>query len=194
MWRNARSNARRSRSIRRAPICRRCCGRTISITTNTAKSVPPRPALWTADNLPFRIEFFHPGYLYQEPVHINEFTADAHAADPVRAGFFRLRQTAHRRTRFRRTPVTPAFRVLYPLNETNKWTNSARFSARAISGCSAKISVTACPRAGWRWIAAKRPAGGISHLHRLVAGQAAAQRHGTDVFRHSRQRELHGRV
>jgi len=26
-------------------------------------------ALWTADDLPFRIEFFHPGYLYQEPVH-----------------------------------------------------------------------------------------------------------------------------
>jgi glucans biosynthesis protein len=32
-------------------------------------------ALWTADDLPFRVEFFHPGYLYQEPVHINEFTA-----------------------------------------------------------------------------------------------------------------------
>src|SRR6185437_5382340 len=31
-------------------------------------------ALWTTDNLPFRIEFFHPGYLYQEPVHMNEFT------------------------------------------------------------------------------------------------------------------------
>src|SRR5678815_6048734 len=29
-------------------------------------------ALWLADNLPFRVEFFHPGYLYQEPVHINE--------------------------------------------------------------------------------------------------------------------------
>src|SRR5271163_1094276 len=32
-------------------------------------------ALWTEDDLPFRIEFFHPGYLYQEPVHVNEFTA-----------------------------------------------------------------------------------------------------------------------
>src|SRR5471030_1793920 len=31
-------------------------------------------ALWSADNLPFRVEFFHPGYLYQEPVHLNEFT------------------------------------------------------------------------------------------------------------------------
>ena len=32
-------------------------------------------ALWAADGLPFRVEFFHPGYLYQEPVHVNEFTA-----------------------------------------------------------------------------------------------------------------------
>ena len=31
-------------------------------------------ALWSADQLPFRVEFFHPGYLYQEPVHVNEFT------------------------------------------------------------------------------------------------------------------------
>src|SRR6266699_2056245 len=32
-------------------------------------------ALWMEDNLPFRVGFFHPGYLYQEPVHVNEFTA-----------------------------------------------------------------------------------------------------------------------
>jgi glucans biosynthesis protein len=31
-------------------------------------------ALWAADKLPFRVEFFHPGYLYQEPVHVHEFT------------------------------------------------------------------------------------------------------------------------
>src|ERR1019366_8675355 len=32
-------------------------------------------ALWASEGLPFRVEFFHPGYLYQEPVHVNEFTA-----------------------------------------------------------------------------------------------------------------------
>ena len=31
-------------------------------------------ALWAADNLPFRAMFFHPGYLYREPVILNEFT------------------------------------------------------------------------------------------------------------------------
>ncbi|MBU6409903.1 MAG: glucan biosynthesis protein, partial [Verrucomicrobia bacterium] len=27
-------------------------------------------ALWTSGDLPFRVEFFHPGYLYQDPVHL----------------------------------------------------------------------------------------------------------------------------
>src|SRR5580704_6452478 len=31
-------------------------------------------ALWSADKLPFVVEFFHPGYIYQEPVHIYEFS------------------------------------------------------------------------------------------------------------------------
>jgi len=31
-------------------------------------------ALWANQPLPFRVEFFHPGYIYQEPVHVNEFT------------------------------------------------------------------------------------------------------------------------
>src|SRR5689334_15460946 len=31
-------------------------------------------ALWLADDLPFHVEFFHPGYLYQEPVHVYEFS------------------------------------------------------------------------------------------------------------------------
>ena len=29
-------------------------------------------ALWSADKLPYRVEFFHPGYIYQEPVRIFE--------------------------------------------------------------------------------------------------------------------------
>src|ERR1700733_8095124 len=32
-------------------------------------------ALWAAAGLPFRVEFFHPGYIYHEPVHVNEFTS-----------------------------------------------------------------------------------------------------------------------
>ena len=31
-------------------------------------------ALWASDGMPFRTEFFHPGYIYHEPVRVNEFT------------------------------------------------------------------------------------------------------------------------
>jgi glucan biosynthesis protein len=89
MWRNARSNARGSRSTRRAPTCRRFCAQD-NLDYDKYREIRFRrdKALWGADDLPFRVEFFHPGYLYQEPVHINEFTLTTRAADPVRAGFF----------------------------------------------------------------------------------------------------------
>jgi glucans biosynthesis protein len=35
----------------------------------------PNQALWITENLPFRAMFFHPGYLYREPVTLNEFTS-----------------------------------------------------------------------------------------------------------------------
>lgn len=31
--------------------------------------------LWAAENLPFRCVFFHPGYIFKEPVQLNEFTS-----------------------------------------------------------------------------------------------------------------------
>jgi periplasmic glucans biosynthesis protein len=34
----------------------------------------PNQALWREDGLPFRAMFFHPGYLFREPVLLNEFT------------------------------------------------------------------------------------------------------------------------
>ncbi|MGH7950475.1 MAG: glucan biosynthesis protein [Limisphaerales bacterium] len=73
-------------------------------------------ALWTADDLPFRIEFFHPGYLYQEPVHINEFTATA--VQPIRfvQDFFDYGNLKIQD----QIPVTTGyagFRILYPLNK-----------------------------------------------------------------------------
>jgi periplasmic glucans biosynthesis protein len=76
-------------------------------------------ALWTADNLPFRVEFFHPGYLYEEPIRINEFTLNA--VQPIRfvQDFFN-----YRTLRFdKRIPADTGyagFRVLYPLNEPAK--------------------------------------------------------------------------
>jgi len=76
-------------------------------------------ALWTEEQLPFRIEFFHPGYLYQEPVHMNEFTASH--VQPIRFvqdffdyGDLQIQNQIPANTGY------AGFRILYPLNETNQ--------------------------------------------------------------------------
>lgn len=76
-------------------------------------------ALWTADNLPFRIEFFHPGYLYQEPVHVNEFTLTH--TQPIRFvrdffdyGKLNIADQIPAKTGY------AGFRILYALNRTNQ--------------------------------------------------------------------------
>jgi periplasmic glucans biosynthesis protein len=76
-------------------------------------------ALWSADNLPFRVEFFHPGYLYEEPVRINEFTLNA--VQPVRfvPDFFNYR-SLHFEKRIPADTGYAGFRLLYPLNEPGK--------------------------------------------------------------------------
>jgi periplasmic glucans biosynthesis protein len=83
-------------------------------------------ALWAAEELPFRVEFFHPGYLYQEPVRVYEFTATH--VQPIRfvQDFFNYRA-------LRIQHQIPAdtgyagFRLLYPLNESNKWDEVGAF-------------------------------------------------------------------
>ncbi len=67
--------ARASRFTRRGPICPAFLSqltydqyRQIAVSAMTGR-------LWGGERLPFRVEFFHLGYLYQEPVHLNEFTS-----------------------------------------------------------------------------------------------------------------------
>jgi glucans biosynthesis protein len=76
-------------------------------------------ALWTADGLPFRIEFFHPGYLYQEPVHIYEFTLTH--VQPIRfvQDFFDYGRL-HIQNEIPANTGYAGFRILYPLNKTNQ--------------------------------------------------------------------------
>jgi glucans biosynthesis protein len=76
-------------------------------------------ALWAADKLPFRIEFFHPGYLYQEPVHVNEFTPTH--TQPIRFvqdffdyGKLNIADQIPTKTGY------AGFRVLYPLNKSEQ--------------------------------------------------------------------------
>ncbi|MGD1086509.1 MAG: glucan biosynthesis protein G [Verrucomicrobiota bacterium] len=83
-------------------------------------------ALWLDERAPFRVEFFHPGYLYQEPVHCNEFTATAVQSIRFVQDFFDYRQ-------LRMPQEVPAntgyagFRILHPLNVSNKWDELGSF-------------------------------------------------------------------
>jgi periplasmic glucans biosynthesis protein len=76
-------------------------------------------ALWTEDDLPFRIEFFHPGYIYQEPIHAYEFTATH--VQPIRfvQDFFDYGKLDIANQIPTKTGYA-GFRILYPLNRTNQ--------------------------------------------------------------------------
>ena len=146
-----------NRSIRRARICRRCCGRTISITTNTGRlSSGHDKALWLAEGLPFRVEFFHPGYLYQEPVHINEFTPTY--TQPIRfvQDFFNYR-ALHIQNEIPANTGYAGFKAAQPVERAGQMGRTRRVSGRELfPAARAKTSVTARPRAAWRSIAAGR--------------------------------------
>ena len=83
-------------------------------------------ALWLAEGLPFRVEFFHPGYLYQEPVHINEFTPTY--VQPIRfvQDFFHYR-ALHIQNQIPSYTGYAGFRVLDQLNDSNKWDEIGSF-------------------------------------------------------------------
>ncbi|SPE55583.1 glucan biosynthesis protein, periplasmic (fragment) [Verrucomicrobia bacterium] len=83
-------------------------------------------ALWAADQLPFRVEFFHPGYLYQEPVHINEFTITH--VQPIRfvQDFFNYR-SLHIQNQIPADTGYAGFRLLYHLNSEEHWDELGSF-------------------------------------------------------------------
>ena len=83
-------------------------------------------ALWTAADAPFRVEFFHPGYLYQEPVHVNEFTLTH--VQPIRfmQDFFDYGDL-HIQDQIPANTGYAGFRVLYPLNATNRFDELGAF-------------------------------------------------------------------
>jgi glucans biosynthesis protein len=83
-------------------------------------------ALWTEDRLPFRVEFFHLGYIYQEPVHLNEFSSTHVQSVRFAPDFFDYRS-------LRLPAEIPAntgyagFKVLNALNVPDKWDELGAF-------------------------------------------------------------------
>lgn len=83
-------------------------------------------ALWAADGLPFRMEFFHPGYLYEEPVHLNEFTLTH--IQPIRfvQEFFNYRSLKIKNQIPADTGYA-GFKVLSTLNSPDRWDELGAF-------------------------------------------------------------------
>jgi glucans biosynthesis protein len=77
-------------------------------------------ALWTADKLPFVVEFFHPGYLYEEPVHIYEFSPNYVQSIPFNQDYFDYGKEQAIKNKIPRNTGYAGFRVLYALNQPDK--------------------------------------------------------------------------
>jgi periplasmic glucans biosynthesis protein len=77
-------------------------------------------ALWTADKLPFEVEFFHPGYLYEEPVHIYEFSQNYVQAIPFNEDYFDYGKVQYIKSKIPRNTGYAGFKILYPLNAPDK--------------------------------------------------------------------------
>lgn len=87
----------------------------------------PDQALWTAEKLPFRAMFFHPGYLFREPVTLNEFTSTHHQQIRLAEAFFNYGPLVNKR---RSLPVDggfAGFRLHYPLNTPDVYDELAVF-------------------------------------------------------------------
>lgn len=87
-------------------------------------------ALWGADHLPFRIEFFHPGWIYQEPERIYECTTEYVQRIRFVSGFFDYGnlQLPER--------VSPdigyaGFRILYRLNRPDTFDELGAFVGKS---------------------------------------------------------------
>jgi glucans biosynthesis protein len=83
-------------------------------------------ALWADGKSPFRVEFFHPGYLYQEPVYCNEFTLTHSQVIRFVQDFFDYRQLQMPQKVPPNTGYA-GFRLLHPINSTNKWDELGAF-------------------------------------------------------------------
>ena len=165
------------------------------ITTNTGRSEFRRDqALWAAEELPFRIEFFHPGYLYQEPVHVNEFTATH--VQPIRfvQDFFDYGDLTHSKTDPGEHGLCRISGV-DQLNETNKWDELGAFLGASYFRLLGKDQ---CYGPSARGLAldcgeTDRPEE-FPIFTDWWLGKPQMDDTALDPVRHSRQRAVHGRV
>ena len=80
----------------------------------------PESSLWRSDNLPFQVQFFHPGYLFNQTIELNEFTPTHTQPIPFSVKSFNYQEL---KPSFwaRRGLNYAGFRVIHELNQPGKW-------------------------------------------------------------------------
>lgn len=86
----------------------------------------PGKALWTEDDLPFRVEFSHPGNIYSELIRVNEFTSGYEQPIPFMQDFFDYGNLKIK-NQIPRNLGYVGFKIVYPLNKPNVFDDLAVF-------------------------------------------------------------------
>ena len=87
----------------------------------------PSQALWAADKLPFRAMFFHPGYLFREPVVLNEFTSSHEQQIRLAEAFFNYGPLVNKHGDLPANGGFAGFRLHAPLNKPDYFDELAVF-------------------------------------------------------------------
>lgn len=86
----------------------------------------PEQSLWRADNLPFQVQFFHPGGLHQTSVAIHEFSETHKQRIPFVRTFFDY-QDLDVPGRLPGSLEYAGFRIIHPLNQPDKFDEAISF-------------------------------------------------------------------
>ncbi len=86
----------------------------------------PEASLWRSDNLPFQLQFFHPGYLFNQTIELNEYTPTHTQPIPFSVKSFDYQEL---KPSFwaRRGLGYVGFRVTHELNQPGKWDEIVSF-------------------------------------------------------------------
>ena len=87
----------------------------------------PNQALWATEKLPFRAMLFHPGYLYREPVVLNEFTSTHQQQIRLAEAFFNYGPLISKHGDLPSDGGFSGFRLHAPLNNPDVYDELAAF-------------------------------------------------------------------
>jgi periplasmic glucans biosynthesis protein len=87
----------------------------------------PSKALWAEEKLPFHAMFFHPGYLFREPVTLNEFTSTHQQQIRLSEAFFNYGPLIEKHGELPAEGGFAGFRLHAPLNDSDYYDELAVF-------------------------------------------------------------------